>query len=129
MVSLVLVAASVALTMVLLAGCGGGGDDRARVEDGLRDYLGALSPARRQSSFPTGAGVPRVRRKACNDGHVKVPSGQVLWDRAGVWKATLPEEVALWTCVVTLGGVVGRATEAVSDRHEDLWATDLVHGT
>jgi hypothetical protein len=126
MVRLVLVATSVALTVVLLAGCGGGGgDDRAKVEDGLRDYLGAMNPAKRQSSFPTGAGVPRVRHKACNDGHVKVPKGQVLSDRAGVWKARLPEEVALWTCVVTFGSVVRPATVAVTGSTEVIWAAAL----
>ena len=44
---------TLALTGALLVGCGSG-DDRPKVEDSLRDYLGAINPE--HSSFPVGAG-------------------------------------------------------------------------
>jgi hypothetical protein len=78
------VGATSALTGVLLAGCGSG-DDRPKVEDSLRDYLRAVIPE--ESSFPLGAGVPRVKHNACKDGHVKVQKGKLLSDMAGQWRA------------------------------------------
>jgi hypothetical protein len=114
---------SLALTRVLLAGCGSS-DDRAKVEDSLRDYLGAIDPA--HSSFPVGAGVPRVRHMSCKDGHVKVQKGQVLSDMAGVWRARFPEEVALWSCVVTVGSLAARPTTvAVTGSTKVVWAVAL----
>jgi hypothetical protein len=113
---------TLALTVVLAAGCGSG-DDRARVEDGLRDYLGAMNPE--HSSFPAGAGVPRVRRNACKDGHVKVEKGKLLSDAAGMWSERFPEDVALWSCVVTFGSVVQQATVAVTDSTKVVWAVAL----
>jgi hypothetical protein len=100
-----------ALAAVLLAGCGSG-DNRAQVEDSLRNYLGAVNPE--QTSFPVGAGIPRVRHNACKDGHVKVQKGQLLSDAAGIWRARFPEEVALWSCVVTFGSLAQQATVAVT---------------
>jgi hypothetical protein len=74
--------AALTLTAVLFTACGGGAAvDGAKVEDSLRDYLGAINSEQSsfpQSSFPVGAGVPRVRHKACTDQHVKVHKGQVL---------------------------------------------------
>jgi hypothetical protein len=111
-----------ALTAVLLAGCGSG-DDRAQVEDSLRNYLGAVNPE--QTSFPVGAGIPRVRRNACKDGHVKVQKGELLSDAAGVWSERFPEEVALWSCVITFGSVVQQATVAVTGSTKVVWAVAL----
>lgn len=113
---------TLALTGVLLAGCGSG-DDRARVEDSLRDYLGAMNPER--TSFPVGAGIPRVRRNACKDGHVKVQKGELLSDAAGLWSERFPEDVALWSCVVTFGSVVQQATVAVTGSTKVVWAVAL----
>jgi hypothetical protein len=109
---------------MLLAGCGGGGaDPGAKVEDSLRDYLGAANPE--ETGFPLGAGAPRVRHKACNDGHVKVPKGQLLSDRVGMHKARFPEEVALWSCVVTFGSLAQPATVAVTGSTKVVWAIGL----
>jgi len=114
---------TLALTGVLLAGCGSG-DDRAKVEDSLQDYLGAIDAS--HSSFPVGAGVPRVRHMSCKDGHVKVQKGQVLSDMAGIWRARFPEEVALWSCVVTVGSLAARPTTvAVTGSTKVVWAVAL----
>ena len=101
-----------ALTGVLLAGCGSA-DDRARVEDSLRNYLvGGVAPE--ATGFPLGVGVPRVRHNACKDGRFKVQKGELLSDESGQWRARFPEEVALWSCVVTVGGLAEQATVAVT---------------
>jgi hypothetical protein len=52
--------AALALTALLLTACGGGGgDDRATVEASLLHYFSTIHPE--DSSFPTGAGPPRVK--------------------------------------------------------------------
>jgi len=61
-VRLVLVAASVTLTVVLFAGCGGGGDDRAKVEANLQRFL---ATPERSPWLPVGGGPPRVKDKSC----------------------------------------------------------------
>ena len=63
--------AALALTAMLAAGCGGGGDPRPKVEAGLRHYFSTLSPE--DSIFPTGAGPPRVKDNGCKDLHRNVP--------------------------------------------------------
>jgi hypothetical protein len=108
-----------ALTGVLLAGCGSG-DDRPKVEDGLRDYLFAVNPE--ETSFPLGAGLPQVRQNACKDRHVKVQKGKLLSDVAGQWRARFPEEVALWSCVVTFGSLELQSTVAVTGGTKVVWA-------
>ncbi len=118
-----MLAAALALTAMLLAGCGGGADSVAKVEDSLRNYLGTARPE--ETGFPLGAGVPRVRRNACQDGHVKVPKGKLLSDLAGMHKARFPEEVALWTCVVTFGSLAQPATVAVTGSTEVVWVIGL----
>jgi hypothetical protein len=112
-------AAALALTAMLLAGCGGRADPGAKVEDSLRDYLSTAHPE--ETGFPLGAGVPRISHKACRDGHVKVPKGKLLSDRVGLHKARFPEEVALWTCVVTFGDLTQQATVAVTGSTEVVW--------
>jgi hypothetical protein len=52
-----MVAGILAFTVMLLAGCGGG-DDRAKVEVSLQDYLVSLPPE--EGAFPIGVGTPRV---------------------------------------------------------------------
>jgi hypothetical protein len=120
---LVFLALASTLTAMLSAGCGGGADPGAKVENSLQDYLGAMNP--QQSSFPVGAGVPRVRHNACKDGHVKVPKGKLLSDGAGIWKKTFPEEVGLWSCVVTVGTLAEPATVAVTGSTKVVWAVAL----
>ena len=118
-----MLAAALALTAMPLAGCGSRRKERPPIEDSLRDYLGAVSPER--SSFPVGAGVPRVRPNACKDGHVKVPKGKLVSDVAGQWRSTFPEEVSLWSCVVTFGNLRQQATVAVTDSAKVVWAVAL----
>ena len=113
-----LLAAALALTAMPLAGCGGRADRGAKVEDSLRDYLGNVRPE--ETGFPLGAGVPRIRHNACTDGHVKVPKGKLL--SAGLHKARFPEDVALWSCEVTLGSLVQPATVAVTGSTKVVWA-------
>jgi hypothetical protein len=76
MARLVMVAGILAVTVVLLAGCGGG-DDRAKVEASLQDYLVSLPPE--EGAFPIGVGTPRVKDNSCKDRHVKDPMGFALW--------------------------------------------------
>lgn len=122
MARLLTVAAGLALLAVLFAGCGGG-DDHAKVEASLRDYFDTVLPE--ETAFPLGLGVPRVRHNACKDEHVKVPKGKLLSDVAGVWRARFPEEVALWSCVVTIGSLVQPTTVAVRGSTEVVWAVAL----
>ena len=73
MVRLVLLAASVTLSVVLLAGCGGGGDDQAKVEANLQRFL---ATPEHPPGFPVGGGPPRVKDHSC----FKVEGSQaVLW--------------------------------------------------
>ena len=51
-----MVAAIVALTVVLFAGCGGGADDRAKIETNLQHYLVSLAPG--EGPFPNRRRVP-----------------------------------------------------------------------
>jgi hypothetical protein len=118
MARLLTVTAGLALLAVLFAGCGGGGDDHVKVEASLRDYFGTVIGE--ETGFPIGLGVPRVRHKACKDQHVKVQKGQVLY--AGPVSARFPEEVALWSCVVTLGRLAQLATVAVTGSTDVVWA-------
>jgi hypothetical protein len=106
------------------AGCGStSGDDSAKVEVSMRSYLGATNPE--HSSFPVGAGVPRVGNNACKDGHVTIKKGKLLSDAAGIWRARFPEDVALWSCVVTFGSLARPATVAVTARTRVVWAVAL----
>ncbi len=90
------VTGGLALVAVLFAGCGGGGDDGAKVEAGLRQYIASSVPD--QTPFPVGAGPPRVKDHGCNDRHLKYKKGQAFASRtAGV---VLPEGIAVWSCVV-----------------------------
>jgi hypothetical protein len=102
MVRLVMAAAMVALTVVLFAGCGGGGGDRARVEANLQDYLVSLVP--RDSAFPIGAGAPRVKDNGCfklEKGSVGPSPQSVLVPRSGSFRTG----IARWNCVVEFGTV------------------------
>jgi hypothetical protein len=75
MARLVTVTGGLALVAVLLTGCGGGSDDRTKVEDSLRHYISGMHPE--EGAFPTDAGPPRVQDKSCKDRHVTTKRGQV----------------------------------------------------
>jgi hypothetical protein len=62
---------------------------------------------------------------SCKDGHVKVQKGELLSDMAGVWRARFPEEVALWSCVVTFGGLARPTTVALTGSTKVVWAVAL----
>jgi hypothetical protein len=105
---------SLALTVVVLAGCGGG-DDRVKVEASLRQYLANLVP--QDSPFPIGAGIPRVKHNGCKDRHLKFERAQLSppgW--SGKFKKG--ERFALWSCVVRFGTLAMPVLVAVDDRTE-----------
>jgi hypothetical protein len=86
----VLLLAALALCAMLLTACGTSGDDRAKVEASLRQYLTNLHPQAclgprlcGQGVFPIGAGFPQVRGNSCKKTHIGAGG------RLG------------WTCVVT----------------------------
>ena len=108
MARLVMVAGMLALTGLLLAGCGGG-DDQARVEASLQHYLVSVVPE--ESPFPIGAGPPQVKENGCKDQHVK--KKEVLTRNAGI---LFPKAHAVWSCVVKFGPtLVLPVTVAVDD--------------
>lgn len=114
---LVVLLIALALTAMLLAGCGGG-NDPAKVEADLRQYMSGLSPE--QAPFPIGAGPPRVRNDSCKDRHVEVKKGQALLSRtAGVY---LPEGTALWSCVVKFRHLAQPVVVGVNDATKVVWA-------
>ena len=94
--SIFLAVASV-LIAVLLAACGGGGHQSAKVEDSLRQYISGLPPE--EGAFPIGAGPPRVVDNGCTDRHVTTKDGHVYHFHSAI--TYLPSGLALWTCAVT----------------------------
>jgi hypothetical protein len=112
MARLVMVTGILGLTAVLLAGCGGG-NDRAKVEASLRDYLGNLTPE--YSLFPVGAGSPRVKDNSCWDRHLKVEESFPWW---GIQPRSLKGRLALWQCVVKFGTLATPVLVVVDDRIE-----------
>jgi hypothetical protein len=118
MVRLVMLAGVLALGAVVLASCGGSGDDQAKVESSLRHHLVSLVPDR--NPFPVGAGTPRVKDNSCKDRHIKVEKGHVMWSRTVSFKIGMP--VALWTCVVKFGTLATPVNVVVDDRTEVITA-------
>ena len=94
---LVFLSAALALTAVLLPACGGGADDRTKVEASLRHYISTLAPG--DVAFTIGSGPPRLQDKSCKDRHVTTKRGQVHSFHSAT--VILPEGLALWSCVVT----------------------------
>jgi hypothetical protein len=95
---------ALALTAVLLAGCGGGGaDDRSTVEAGLRHYLSTLD--RFSSTFPTGSGPPRVKENGCKK-MTQPQAPRMLPPRrfSGPPRVRPPVGLSFWSCVVTFRG-------------------------
>ena len=107
-----MVAGMLALTTVLLAGCGGGSDDQAKVEASLQHYL--LSSLPQDAGFPIGAGTPRVKDNGC------FKREGAAWPEGAVWPGfddpRAPD--ALWQCVVTFGTYAMPVTVAVDDNTE-----------
>jgi hypothetical protein len=113
MVRRVTVAATLALSAALLAGCGGG-DDHAKVEANLPHYLVSLVPDR--NPFPIGAGSPRVKDNGCKDRHVEIEKGHVMSSRSVYF--TVGKAVSLWTCVVKFGTLAMPVNVVVDDSTE-----------
>jgi len=117
---LLAVTGRLALFAVLFAGCGGG-DDGAKVEAGLRSYLGTVVPE--ESGLPSGAGPPRVADHSCRNRHVKTGN----WLGLALWDLHVPRarhlELTLWSCVVRVGNVALPVSVAVNERTEVVWAS------
>jgi hypothetical protein len=114
MVRLVPLAGVLVLAVVLLAGCGGGANDPAKVEANLRHYLNGLPPE--QTGFPIGLGRPQVKANSCRDRHVRVEKGDVRWSSTSFGVPHVGSEGALWGCVVKVGTYVARVNVLVVDR-------------
>jgi hypothetical protein len=126
-VRLVPLAGALALAAVLVAGCGGGGNDPAKVEANLQQYLTGLPP--QGTGFPMGLGPPKVKANSCRDRHVRVEKGDVMWSstRPGV---PLGSGGTLWGCVVKVGKYVARVNVLVADRSRVVgqWDGELLKG-
>jgi len=120
-------AAALALTAMLVAGCGGGGDHpRPTVEAGLRHYFTTFRPE--DSFFPHGAGPPRVKANGCKDLHRKFPPpppGPGRKVRLLPPGSTKFEKVALWQCFVRFENFTLTAQVAVNDSNEVVWAVPV----
>jgi hypothetical protein len=104
----------VALAAVLLAGCGGVGDDRAKVEASLQHFLLGLVPG--EARFPIGAGAPRVKDNGC----FKLEGGSV-WPNP--LEVSPPSRLTRWNCVVKFGTLAIPVTVAVDAAAEVVAAT------
>ena len=111
-------AAALALTAMLVVGCGGGGDHpRPTVEAGLRHYFTTFRPE--DSFFPHGAGPPRVKANGCKDLHRKFPPpppGRKV--RLLPPGSTKFEKVAFWRCFVRFKNFTLTVHVAVNDSTE-----------
>ncbi len=117
-------AAALALTAMLVAGCGGGGDPRPKVEAGLQHYFSTFSPE--DSIFPYGAGPPNVKDNGCKDLHRKFPplppGRKSLLLPPG---STKFKQVALWQCFVRFEAFTLTVQVAVNDSNEVVWAVPV----
>jgi hypothetical protein len=122
--SIFLPAAAIALTAMLVAGCGGGSDPRANVEAGLQHYFSTFNPE--DSIFPTGAGHPRVKGNGCKDLHRKfrllLRPGSIMMSK-GEQKGQ--QTVALWQCLVRFENFTLTLQVAVNDSNEVVWAVPV----
>jgi hypothetical protein len=107
-----LAAAALALTAMLVAGCGGGGDPRPKVEAGLQHYFSTFNPE--DSIFPYAAGAPRVKDNSSKDLHRKF---------LGMFRGpTKSKNAALWQCFVRFKAFTLTVHVAVNDSNEVVWA-------
>lgn len=123
-------AAALALTAMLVPGCGGGSDPRAKTEADLQNYFSTVHPE--DSIFPTGAGPPRVKENGCKNLHRKFPvllrpgtitrPGSTMMSR-GEQKAK--QTVALWQCFVRFTNFTLTVQVAVNDSNEVVWAVPI----
>jgi hypothetical protein len=120
-----LAAAALALTAMLVAGCGGGGDPRPKVEAGLQHYFSTFNPE--DSIFPYAAGAPRVIDNGCKELDRKFPLPPIPQvDRVGLSphadrRLTLPtkfKNAALWQCFVRFNAFTLTVHVAVNDSNE-----------
>jgi hypothetical protein len=112
MARFVTVAGVLALAAVLLAGCGGGGDDHAKVEASLQHYLDSL--VAEEGAFPIGAGAPRVKDNSCKERH-----GTERFVFATLTRTIKSREgLPLWACVVKFGTYPMPVVAAVDDGTE-----------
>ena len=122
-VGLVFLSAALALTAMLLAGCGGG-DHRAKVEDTLKNSLNNLDPVVRMA-LPVGAGPPRVKENSCK--RTAPPRRPILPGRP-ILPARLPKgfvrpprppkHLAYWSCVVSFAHIPFHLRVALKDNGE-----------
>ena len=114
-------AAALALTAMLVTGCGSGGDPRPTVETGLRHYFSTVNPE--DGFFPYGAGAPRVKDNGCQDLHRKVLPKFLL--QPGSTNFKNEKKVALWQCFVRFEKFTLRVHVAVNDSNEVVWAVPV----
>jgi hypothetical protein len=129
MVKLVPLAGVLAFAVVLVAGCGGGGIDPAKVEANLQDHVNGLLPE--ESGFPLGLGLPRVKANSCRDRQVRVEKGDVIWSPSfPTGFVPLRSGGALWGCVVKVGTYVARVNVIVVESAKVVgeWEGDLLRG-
>jgi hypothetical protein len=110
----VFLAPAFALTAVLLAGCGSGGgaENGAKVEAGLRDFFATVNPE--DTSFPQGAGVvPQVTTNSCKEQHV--PPLPKARKKQPLRKKQPPP---LWVCVVRFGRAAMPVAVVVDDNNK-----------
>ena len=103
-VGLVFLSAALALAAMLLTGCGGGGDDQARVEASLRHYFSTLNPE--DSGFPAGAGPPRVKDNGCvklEPAPLTLPFDKVRVNGHVRLFTPRRRRVSFWHCAVIFG--------------------------
>jgi hypothetical protein len=132
-------AAALALTVMLIAGCSGSGNPRtkvvagdhhAKVEAGLQHYFTTLHPE--DSTFPTGAGPPRVKNNGCKDLHRKFPlvlqpgtitrPGSIMMSKG---EQKRKQTVALWQCFVRFKNFTVTVHVVVNDSNEVVWAVPV----
>jgi hypothetical protein len=130
MARLVTVTEGLALVAVLLGGCGGGGDDQARVEVSLRHYFSTIYPE--DSVFPYGAGPPRVKDKGCvklEPAPLTLPFDKVRVNGHVRLFTPRGRRVSFWHCAVSFGTYRPMRVAVLVDGTEVISAMpDLVGG-